>query len=158
MAGSIVPDEEENPKMIHIARPAAVIATLATLAVLGSVVFFISTKPSQAPVDGRELYVRYCASCHGMGGRGDGPASKAFRRQPSDLTRVRERYRGRYPVREVMVAIDGRYPVRAHGDSAMPVWGIVFEQEKEEKEARWPKRTTLLQVRLIADYVLTLQQ
>jgi hypothetical protein len=39
----------------------------------------------------------------------------------------------------------------------MPVWGIVFEQEKEEKEARWPKRTTLLQVRLIADYVLTLQ-
>jgi hypothetical protein len=57
-----------------------------------------------------------------------------------------------------MGAIDGRYPVRAHGDSAMPVWGIVFEQEKEEKEARWPKRTTLLQVRLIADYVLSLQQ
>ena len=141
--------------MIRIARSAALI--LAALVVLGSVVFFISTKPSQAPVDGRELYVRHCASCHGMGGRGDGPASKAFRRRPSDLTRVRERYRGRYPVREVMAAIDGRYPVRAHGDSTMPVWGIVFEQEKEEKEARWPKRTTLLQVRLIADYVLTLQ-
>jgi mono/diheme cytochrome c family protein len=157
MAGSIVPDEKENPKMIRIARPAAVIAVIATLAVLGSVVAFISTKPSQAPVDGRALYVRYCASCHGTGGLGDGPASKAFRRRPSDLTRVRERYGGQYPVRELMAAIDGRSPVRAHGDSTMPVWGIVFEHEAEEKEARWPKRTTLLQTRLIAEYVLTLQ-
>jgi mono/diheme cytochrome c family protein len=153
----MVPDEKENPKMIRIARPAAVIAVIAALAVIGGVAFFVSTKPSQAPVDGRELYVRYCASCHGTGGRGDGPASKAFRRRPSDLTRLRERYKGQYPVREVMAAIDGRSPVRAHGDSAMPVWGVVFEQEVEEKEARWPKRTTLLQTRLIAEYVLTLQ-
>jgi len=57
-----------------------------------------------------------------------------------------------------MAAIDGRSPVRAHGDSTMPVWGVVFEQEAEEKEARWPKRTTLLQVRLVADYVVSLQQ
>jgi len=142
--------------MIRIARTAALV--LAGLAVLGVVVFFVATRPPQIPVNGRELYVRYCASCHGVGGRGDGPASKAFRRRPSDLTRVRERYGGQYPVRELMAAIDGRSPVRAHGDSAMPVWGIVFEQEKEEKEARWPKRTTLLQVRLIADYVLSLQQ
>jgi len=143
--------------MIHITRPAAIVAVIATLAVVGAVVFFISSKPSQAPVDGRALYVRYCASCHGMGGRGDGPASKALRQRPADLTRVRERYKGQYPVRELMAAIDGRSPVRAHGDSAMPVWGIVFERETEEKEARWPKRTTLLQTRLIADYVLTLQ-
>lgn len=142
--------------MIQITRPAAIIATVVTLAIVGAAVFFISAKPSQAPVDGRALYVRYCASCHGMGGRGDGPASKAFRRRPSDLTRVRERYKGQYPVREVMAAIDGRYPVRAHGDSAMPVWGVVFEQEAEEKEARWPKLTTLLQTRAIAEYVLTL--
>jgi mono/diheme cytochrome c family protein len=144
--------------MIQITRPAALIATVATLAVLGSVVFFVATRPPQIPVNGRELYVRYCASCHGVGGRGDGPASKALRRRPSDLTRVKERYGGEYPIREVMAAIDGRNPVRAHGDSAMPVWGVVFEQEKEEKEIRWPKRTTLLQVRLIADYVLSLQQ
>ena len=141
--------------MIRIARTAALV--LAGLAVLGAVVFFVANRPPQIPVNGRELYVRYCASCHGVGGRGDGPVSKALRRRPSDLTRVRERYGGQYPVREVMAAIDGRSPVRAHGDSAMPVWGIVFEQEKEEKEARWPKRTTLLQTRLIADYVLTLQ-
>ena len=48
--------------------------------------------------------------------------------------------------------------VRAHGDSAMPVWGVVFEREMEEQKARWPRRTTLLQVRLIAEYVLSLQQ
>jgi hypothetical protein len=57
-----------------------------------------------------------------------------------------------------MAAIDGRYPVRAHGDSAMPVWGAAFDQEMEARQAWWPRRTTLLQVRLIAEYVLSLQQ
>jgi len=143
-------------KMIRKVGTAALV--LAVIAVVGGVIYSLARRPTEAPAHGRELYVRYCASCHGVGGRGDGPASKAFRRRPSDLTRVRERYGGQYPIREVMGAIDGRYPVRAHGDSAMPVWGIVFEQEKEEQKARWPRRTTLLQVRLIAEYVLSLQQ
>ena len=143
-------------KMIRKVGTAALV--LAVIAVVGGVIYSLARRPTEPPAHGRELYVRYCASCHGVGGRGDGPASKSFRRRPSDLTRVRERYGGRYPVRELMAAIDGRSPVRAHGDSVMPVWGIVFEQEKEEKEARWPKRTTLLQARLIADYVLSLQQ
>jgi len=41
---------------------------------------------------------------------------------------------------------------------ARPVWGVVFEREMEEQKARWPRRTTPLQVRLIAEYVLSLQQ
>lgn len=128
------------------------------IAILGGVIFYlVRARPAEPPVYGRDLYLRYRASCHGVAGKGDGPAAEAMDPRPTDLTRLRERYGGQHPLREIMSAIDGRRPVRAHGDSDMPVWGIVFEQEKEEKEARWPKRTTLLQVRLIADYVLTLQ-
>jgi mono/diheme cytochrome c family protein len=131
---------------------------LGGLVVLGGIVFFVVTRPTEVPLHGRDLYIRYCASCHGVGGKGDGPASKALRPRPNDLTRLRERYKGQYPIRDVMAAIDGRYPVRAHGDSAMPVWGVVFERETEEQKGRWPRQTTVLQVRLIADYVLSLQE
>lgn len=136
----------------------AAIVVVGGIAILGGVILYlVSARPAESPVYGRDLYLRYCASCHGVAGKGDGPAAEAMDPRPTDLTRLRERYGGQHPLREIMSAIDGRRPVRAHGDSDMPVWGIVFEQEKEDKETRWPKRTTLLQVRLIADYVLTLQ-
>ncbi|HET8540322.1 MAG TPA: c-type cytochrome [Anaeromyxobacter sp.] len=38
---------------------------------------------------GRASYARYCASCHGPGGAGDGPAAKALRPPPRDLTGVK---------------------------------------------------------------------
>lgn len=131
-----------------------VVLALAVLAVAG-VVFSLTRPPIEIPLHGRQLYMRYCASCHGVGGKGDGPASGAMRPLPTDLTHLRERYKQEYPIREVMAAIDGRYPVRAHGDAAMPVWGVVFEREMDEQKARWPRQTTLLQVRLIAEYVLS---
>ena len=142
--------------MIRRVRAAALV--LAGIAVVGGVIYFLAKRPSEEPAHGRELYIRYCASCHGVGGGGDGPAAEAMQPRPTDLTRLSERYGGSSPLREVMGAIDGRRPVRAHGDSAMPVWGVVFEREMEEQKARWPIQTTLLRVRLIAEYVLSLQQ
>jgi mono/diheme cytochrome c family protein len=35
--------------------------------------------------DGRALYLRYCASCHGAQGRGDGPDADVFAEKPRDL-------------------------------------------------------------------------
>ena len=35
---------------------------------------------------GRELYVRYCATCHGDTGRGDGASAASFATKPADLT------------------------------------------------------------------------
>lgn len=139
----------------RMARGAAL--AVVVLAVVGGVIY-LGRRPADVPLHGRELYIRYCGSCHGVGGKGDGPASKALRPRPTNLTRLRVRYGGEYPIREAMAAIDGRYPIRAHGDSAMPVWGVVFERETEEQKGRWPRQTTLLRVRLIAEYVLSIQQ
>lgn len=138
-------------------RIARTVAMILAGAVLGGVVFLVVTRPTEVPRHGRELYLRYCAACHGVSGKGDGPAATALRPRPSNLTRLRERYGGQYPIRDVMAAVDGRYKVRAHGDSAMPVWGVLFERETEEQKARWLQQATLPQVRLIAEYVLGLQ-
>ncbi len=35
---------------------------------------------------GKEAYALYCASCHGDGGKGDGPAGAALDPKPADLT------------------------------------------------------------------------
>jgi mono/diheme cytochrome c family protein len=35
---------------------------------------------------GREVYVRYCATCHGDAGRGDGASAASFATKPADLT------------------------------------------------------------------------
>jgi mono/diheme cytochrome c family protein len=35
---------------------------------------------------GRALYLRYCSSCHGPGGKGDGPAAGFGAEIPDDLT------------------------------------------------------------------------
>ncbi|MGH7344674.1 MAG: cytochrome c3 family protein [Candidatus Rokuibacteriota bacterium] len=49
-------------------------------------------RPARASADrdevkaGRELYVRYCATCHGDAGRGDGASAASFATKPSDLT------------------------------------------------------------------------
>lgn len=46
-----------------------------------------SKTPNAAAVQrGAEVYARYCASCHGAGGKGDGAAGAALPIKPSDLT------------------------------------------------------------------------
>jgi mono/diheme cytochrome c family protein len=98
---------------------------------------------------GAALYRRYCASCHGADGRGDGPAAASLTPPPTDLTRLDA------GVRALMGAIDGRRTIRAHGTAAMPVWGEVFEQSLIGEPHR--RRTALLQVEAIAEHVRSLR-
>ena len=74
-------------------------------------------------VRGRQLFRTYCASCHGVTGRGDGPMVEYLRVPPANLPLIAARNQGVFPAEGVRRAIDGRRAVRAHGDSAMPIWG-----------------------------------
>lgn len=98
---------------------------------------------------GQLLYERYCASCHGLTGEGDGPVAEFLTPPPTDLTQLD------YSIRELMRAIDGGRTIRVHGDSSMPVWGRVFNEELQDSPHA--RRTVLLQVRAIAEYVQSLQ-
>jgi len=71
---------------------------------------------------GEEMFKTYCATCHGPGGRGDGPAAEALKRPPADLTQLARKHDGKFPdayVAAKLRSVD--QPV--HGSKEMPVWG-----------------------------------
>ena len=74
----------------------------------------------------------------------------------ADLTLLKKKNKGIYPVAKVMSAIDGSRIVRAHGDREMPVWGEIFRKEAEP--AKYTELTSLLKTKMIAEYVATLQR
>ena len=75
---------------------------------------------------GAEMYQAYCASCHGLDGTGDGPASGALKDRATDLTTLAQKHEGRFPVARVRATIRGDLLVVAHGSKDMPVWGPLF--------------------------------
>jgi len=105
---------------------------------------------------GQQMYLQYCASCHGKDGKGDGTVSRDLKVRVPDLTALAKKHKGVYPLDDVMATIDGRRLVRGHGDRNMPVWGESFHSESEGK--KYPELTTLLKAKIIAEYVATLQK
>ncbi len=80
----------------------------------------------QSIVRGRELYLRYCASCHGKDADGRGPVAEDLKASPPDLRYLGERYGMPLPTGTIARFIDGRQDVAAHGPRTMPVWGRRF--------------------------------
>ena len=50
--------------------------------------------PDAAVSEGQRVFVRHCSACHGVDGRGDGPAAPALQPPPADLTRIAQRRGG----------------------------------------------------------------
>lgn len=79
---------------------------------------------------GEEIFDRFCASCHGAEGRGDGPVSRSMNVAVPDLTTIAVRY-GEFPAARIRDVIDGRgIDMQAHGTRSMPVWGYEFWVEE----------------------------
>src|ERR1700681_402937 len=74
---------------------------------------------------GRDLFTTYCASCHGVTGRGNGPAAEELRHRPADLTQFAKHNGGVFNDARIHSIIDGR-AVKAHETLEMPVWGGAF--------------------------------
>jgi mono/diheme cytochrome c family protein len=101
---------------------------------------------------GPELYVAYCASCHGKDARGDGPAGKALRTAPPDLTRIAERNGGMFPFVRVQRIISGEDQTpTAHGTREMPVWGPLFS------EVSWDQDLGRVRIYSLAKYLEGIQ-
>lgn len=105
---------------------------------------------------GRAYYLRYCGSCHGVEGKGDGTVSRSLKVKPADLTQLQKKNKGVFPLEKVIATIDGKTRIGAHGESKMPVWGEIFE--KEASAQKEPATTSAARVKVIAEYVSTIQR
>jgi Cytochrome c len=114
--------------MVERAIPALVILAI-TLTLAGTAI------GQNAGTDGAILYARYCASCHGPAGEGDGPVAAAMVVTVPNLRTLRSRSNGVFPRDSVMQYIDGRDLPAAHGDRLMPVWGVTFAESADDPQA-----------------------
>jgi mono/diheme cytochrome c family protein len=100
---------------------------------------------------GPEMFRAYCAACHGLDGRGSGPAADALRKRPADLTQLSRKYGGKYPVFRVANVIQGYDSEGAHGSRDMPIWGNVFRTLGDQA-------TVKLRTGNLVNYVESLQR
>ena len=124
------------------------------LMLAGTLVYAQQSSPRKliASMEGKDLYVAYCASCHGLTGKGDGPVSPALKSPMADLRTIAKRNNGAVPKEELEKMILGEKGSRAaHGSEDMPVWGPVFRKVENDRDLG------LVRVRRLVDYIAQLQ-
>lgn len=135
----------------------AVLVAVALMALPGAVV--AHEDGPLAPFDtysGEQLYSRFCASCHGPAGRGDGPVGPTLNIVVPDLTRIAARSGGRFPEERIREIVDGRAVIPAHGTRYMPVWGYELEAQAPEDQPGRAAAQTMID-RLVG-YLQSLQR
>ena len=95
-----------------------------------------TTTVAEEELIGSDEFRISCASCHGVGGRGDGHLAQFLTVKPTDLTALARNNDGVYPFLRVFQIIDGRTQVAGHGERAMPVWGDRYKLENAEAYTR----------------------
>jgi mono/diheme cytochrome c family protein len=134
---------------------------IAASAMIGTI-DVLHAQPEENP--GRNEFLRSCASCHGVSGKGDGPVAKSLSPPPSDLTRLSEANNGVFPVSRVHEVIDGRIARLIHGTRDMPVWGDRYMQEMISRESRdfvskeWNEAIVRRRILALVEYISTLQR
>jgi mono/diheme cytochrome c family protein len=79
------------------------------------------------PTSGKEMFMSYCAVCHGVDGKGNGAAVTALKTPPPDLTLLSKSHGGKFPTMHVMSIIRGDTAMPpAHRSKDMPMWGPPF--------------------------------
>lgn len=115
----------------------------------------VPLKPTSA-ASGKQMFGAYCATCHGVDAKGNGPAASALNEQPSDLTVLARKCGGKFPVNQVSAILQFGVSAPAHGSKEMPVWGEqFFEAHSAFSETEGEVQ---LRIRNLVTYVRSLQQ
>jgi mono/diheme cytochrome c family protein len=116
----------------------------------------MSARADHLSMTGSELYSRFCASCHGESGHGDGRAAKSPGVDVPDLTLIVRRQGGKFPTERIEKIIDGRYVLGAHGTRPMPIWGDRLSRaELGNPDA---ERVTQTIITRLVEYVRSIQR
>ncbi|MGA8214673.1 MAG: cytochrome c [Candidatus Sulfotelmatobacter sp.] len=86
-------------------------------------------------VEGAKIFRDHCTACHGVDGRGHGPAAIALKHPVPDLTLISQRSGGKFPYQRIKGIIEGReLGLLAHGDREMPIWGPIFHEVESDQD------------------------
>jgi len=135
------------------------VPSIRCISVAASLIALLAVPAAAAEQDsfavvGSALYKTYCAACHGVAGKGDGPLAEYLRFLPPDLTKFAAKNAGEYPADKVFRMIDGREPVKGHGGPDMPVWGDAFKNTREG----YDEEKTKVKVKAIVVHIRTIQE
>jgi mono/diheme cytochrome c family protein len=108
---------------------------------------------SANPVSGAQIFKDNCAVCHGLEGKGDGPAAAALKVPPPDLTTLAKRHDGKFPADYVATVLRNGVKTPAHGNAEMPIWGPIFELMNRLDETQ-----TNLRITNLTNYLKSLQK
>ena len=108
------------------------------------------------PYDGQNLFLGYCAACHGPTGTGDGPMAPSLATTLPDLRSLTTRNDGVFPREQLVDMIDGRSLRTVHGTAEMPVWGFQFR--REEGMTQQGLRNVDARINALIDHIESLQQ
>jgi mono/diheme cytochrome c family protein len=104
------------------------------------------------PTDGKAMYVSYCAPCHGVDGRGNGPVAPVLRQQPVDLTMLSHNNNGKFPAYHLSTVLEGGSTIPSHGTRQMPVWGPIFATMDSS-----PSQDKTIRINNLIAYLKTIQ-
>ncbi|MEW6321660.1 MAG: c-type cytochrome [Acidobacteriota bacterium] len=108
--------------------------------------------PQTSPTSGAEMFRAYCAPCHGVGGKGDGPAAAALKALPANLTLLAQKNGGVFPAQHVEQTLLHGLPLSAHGSGEMPVWGPALRAVSGNDDA-----VVRIRIRNLSEYLKNLQ-
>jgi mono/diheme cytochrome c family protein len=93
-----------------------------------------TTARTAAAQSGIRDYQNYCAECHGLTGKGDGPSRLTIPMNPppNDLTQMARKNGGKFPFDEVVDSIDGRKNIPSHARLQMPFLGTTLQKPGQE--------------------------
>ena len=137
----------------------AVLVALATVGALSAigVPARAESGPSAASIEeGKQRYMKYCATCHGPSATGDGIAASTFKTKPTNLTLLAKQNGGKFPTMKVVDIVKGDTPIAAHGGREMPVWGDILGHPLDSH--MYKQDEVDLKILPIANYLQSIQQ
>jgi len=112
-----------------------------------------SQLPSNYVPSGKAMYKEYCAACHGLDAKGNGPMAHMLKLPPTDLTTLANRHGGKFPYEYVSGVLRfGTGATILHGAKDMPIWGPIFESLDKNNE-----RVIQRRIKNLCNYLASLQ-
>ena len=117
-----------------------------------NVVVKVKTTPTTG---GKQLYVNYCAPCHGVDAKGDGPVASSLKQPTPDLTVLSKNNGGKFPSERIVAVLNFGMANPAHGTAAMPIWGPMLSTMSSSNDSHGD--LTALRISNLSDYLKSLQ-